>query len=399
MIVTFQNKKATDLQILLPLVLIVFTGVLSLGIPLSILAVHVKETLGLDSFWGGVVIGVESLFAVLFRPYIGNFLDTKGPKNAILLGLVVSSFSGIFYLLSSFYLDSAFLALSIMILGSSFLGIGQGALISGALAWGIGSVDPKNSGKAMVWCGIAMYGAIGVGSPIGMNLLEFYGFKVLSFGILFLPLLALGFAFRLRPVYAIAGKKVSFWTVVYKVCGPGLGLFLSGLGFGTIAGFINLYFMSRGWENGSIAMIVFGGCYIGTRLFFSGLPDRFGGAQVAFISLFIEAFGQLLICYSSSPYLAFVGSGLTGIGYSFVFPAFGIEAVKRVGPQNRGSAIGAYSAFFDISLGISAPTVGLIVNYFQYESAYLFGGIGSLMGVLIAWKMIMDQKRLEIANS
>ena len=49
----------------------------------------------------------------------------------------------------------------------------------------------------------------------------------------------------------------------------------------------------------------------------------------------------------------------------------------------RGTALGAYAAFFDLSLGIAAPVAGLIATWFNYQLVYMFGGLSCLLAVFI----------------
>ena len=55
----------------------------------------------------------------------------------------------------------------------------------------------------------------------------------------------------------------------------------------------------------------------------------------------------------------FWGAGVTGLGYSLVYPGFGLEAVRRAPTDSRGLAMGAYTAFLDLALGIANPALGL----------------------------------------
>ena len=68
---------------------------------------------------------------------------------------------------------------------------------------------------------------------------------------------------------------------------------------------------------------------------------------------------------------------------ALVFPALGMEALKRVLPANRGSAMGAFVAFLDIAYGVSGPAAGIIAGQFGYAAVYLFGAACALLGAAL----------------
>ncbi|MCY1226649.1 putative MFS-type transporter YfcJ [compost metagenome] len=81
--------------------------------------------------------------------------------------------------------------------------------------------------------------------------------------------------------------------------------------------------------------------------------------------------------------MAIAGCSLTGAGFSLIFPSLGVLAIKKVNPQMRGTALGAYAAFFDLSLGIAAPIAGLVASWFDYQSVYIFGGVSALLAIVV----------------
>ncbi len=119
-------------------------------------------------------------------------------------------------------------------------------------------------------------------------------------------------------------------------------------------------------------------------LFFAQTVDQYGGKRIAIIFSGVAILGQGLMWQTNHPSFAFFGAALTGFGYSLVFPAFGVEAIKNMEPQFRGVALGAYVAFFDLALGVTGPLSGLVANHFGYASVFAFGMISCTVSFLIA---------------
>ena len=85
------------------------------------------------------------------------------------------------------------------------------------------------------------------------------------------------------------------------------------------------------------------------RLLFAKTIDKWGGYRVAMVSLACECSGLILLWLASVPAAAEAGAALTGFGFSLVFPALGVEAVRNIPAHDRGAALGVYTAFVDLS--------------------------------------------------
>jgi len=147
-------------------------------------------------------------------------------------------------------------------------------------------------------------------------------------------------------------------SVVRSIWLPGFGAALSSIGFGVILSFASLLFAERGWTPVWLPFTSYAGALIVARLLFGHLPDKIGGAKVALWCVFIEVIGLALLGLGTSAILATTGAALTGFGYALVFPALGVEAVRRAPPASRGMAMGAYTACLDLALGLSGPALG-----------------------------------------
>jgi predicted MFS family arabinose efflux permease len=106
------------------------------------------------------------------------------------------------------------------------------------------------------------------------------------------------------------------------------------------------------------------------------------------VSLLIEAGGLTLIAFAPSAMLAALGAALTGLGYSLVFPGFGVEAVRRAPPESRGVAMGTYTACLDLALGVSGPVLGLVASAAGLSAVFLISGAIVVCAVGIGLPML-----------
>ncbi len=213
--------------------------------------------------------------------------------------------------------------------------------------------------------------------------MQWLGLWSMGASIVLLGALGFALAWPKLPAPLVHGERLPFHHVLGRVTPHGMGLALGAIGFGTIATFITLYYASRGWANAVLCLSAFGGCFIGARLLFANSINRLGG-RVAIICLGVESLGLLLLWSAPNPWVGLAGAALTGFGFSLVFPAFGVEAVNLVPASNRGAALGAYSLFVDLSLGITGPLVGFVANLFGFRSMFLFACLASLGGLALA---------------
>ena len=165
------------------------------------------------------------------------------------------------------------------------------------------------------------------------------------------------------------------------------------MGFGTIASFITLYYANRHWQNAGLSFSLFAISFVVVRLLFANTISKWGGYRVAIVSLAFECSGLILLWLASVPAMAEAGASLAGFGFSLVFPALGVEAVRNVPTHDRGTALGVYTAFVDLSLGISGPMAGVIVFALGYPFIFLFAA--AMAGSSIALLITLYRKRAE----
>jgi predicted MFS family arabinose efflux permease len=376
------SSSAITLQIV-SIVFYTFIAFLCIGLPIAVMPGYVHDQLGFSAVVAGLVIGAQYLATLLSRPFAGGICDNIGTKRAIVYGLTGIAISGALTVVAILLQSLASISLAILIIARLILGASQGLIGVGTISWCIGLVGAEHTARSISWNGIASYGAIAIGAPLGVLMVDALGFVSLG---LVLAALAMGALLLIRkkpPVPVVRGDRMPFWSVFGRVAPYGLSLTLSSIGYGTLTTFITLFYVSRGWQGAAWCLTVFGVCFIVARLFFINAINRFGGYRSAIVCMSVETVGLVLLWLAPNTLVALIGAGFAGFGLSLVYPAIGVEAIKQVPNSSRGAGLGAYAVFFDLALAVSGPLMGAIALGMGYGWIFFFAALLSVLALAL----------------
>jgi MFS family permease len=368
---------AITLQIV-SIVFYTFVAFLCIGLPIAVIPGYVHDQLGFSAVIAGITVGSQYLSTLLSRPLAGRIADGIGTKRAIVFGLSGIAASGVLTLIATLLSSLPGLSLGVLIVARIFLGVAQGLIGVGTISWCIGQVGAEHTARAISWNGIASYGAIAIGAPVGVVMIDRLGFDSLGMVLTFISLMALVLIRNKPSVPVIRGERMPFWSVFGRVAPYGLSLTLSSIGYGTLTTFITLFYFSKGWHGAAYCLTVFGICFILSRLIFINAINRFGGFNSAIACMAIEILGLVLLWIAPNTDTALIGAGLTGFGLSLVYPALGVEAIKQVPNSSRGAGLSAYAVFFDLALAIAGPVMGSIALGLGYSWIFFCAALLSI---------------------
>ena len=208
---------------LLPIMGVVSVAFLVIGLALPVLPLHVHQGLGLSRFVVGLVTGSQFAASLVSRVWSGHYADSKGPKRAVVVGLLTAVAGGLLYLLSLGFVGTPWLSAAILLCGRALLGGAESLVITGAVSWGLALAGPANTGRVIAWVGMAMFAALAFGAPVGTTLYAYGGFIAVAVATILMPLVTIMLVAPLSPVPAQHGTQPGLIKVLRRVWLPGLG--------------------------------------------------------------------------------------------------------------------------------------------------------------------------------
>jgi len=382
---TTAESDAISTRRIVGYVFFTFVVYLAIGLPLAVLPAYVHFRLGYSATIAGLVISIQYIATFLSRPWAGRISDHTGAKTSVIWGMAMCTASGALLLGGGLLHGRPLLSMAGLVLSRLVLGVGESLGSTGATLWGISAAGTENTAKVIGYNGVCTYGAMAIGAPLGVILENRFGMG--SIGLLTMAVCALSVAIAVykRATPVVHGEHLPFASVLGRVAPHGVALALGGVGYSVLATFITLFYVSRHWSGAALCLTAFGAAFIAARLVFIHTINRFGGFPVAIVCMAVESLGVLILWRAHSPWTALFAASLAGFGFSLVFPAIGVEAVRSIPEKSRGTALGVYTGFSDVSFFLVGPAAGAVIGAFGYSSAFFF----ALICVLIALVMVI----------
>lgn len=352
-------------------------GLLAIGATLPVLPRYVKGPIGSTDLAVGIVTGAFAVTGLAFRPLAGHIADTRGRRVAVVAGALLSSVAGLLYFVPA--------GVPGLIVARLFLGAGEGMVFTAGSAWVVDLAPPGRRGRLIGLYGLAIWSGLSLGPPIGELLLHASSFELVWAFAAGAPLLGALIALRIPDRFSPAsGSAERRPLIARESLRPGSILALGVVGFAAISAFLVLLLDERGIGHGAATFASFAATVVLVRLLGGDLPDRVGPVPCAIGASLVEALGLALIAVASTPAIAIVGAMVMGGAYSTLYPSLALIVLERVPEERRGVALGTFTAFFDVGVGLGATFVGIAASLGGYGAAFWLGAGCALTAALLA---------------
>ena len=339
---------------------------LSIGATLPVLPQYVKGPIGSTDLAVGIVTGAYAITGLACRPLAGSIADVRGRRPVVIAGAIVTVVASLLYFLP--------LGVAGLIVARLILGAGEGVVYTASSAWVVDITDPARRGRIIGLYGLAIWGGLSFGPPIGDFLHRTVGYEAVWAFAAAAPLAAAIVAARIpEPPRPVPDPGATRRTRLFapEALGPGLAMTMATFGYAALAGFIVLHLDDRGIDHGAGIFTAFALTVVAARVLFGWLPDRFGGVKCAVGAGLLEAAGLVVIAFAGDLVTALAGAVAVGAAFSLIFPSLVLLVMDRVPQQRRGIAMGTFTACFDLGVGLGAPIAG---------AAAALGGYGFSFG-------------------
>ena len=354
-------------------------------LPFGAYAATVPRWLDSDLGAGPALIGFLmaslSVAAVLSRPLAGRFSDLRGRRLAAVIGAVLSALGALLLLFPP--------VTGVVALARATVGIGEALVTTACMAWIVDAIPAARRGWAMSWFGMSVWFGMSLGPQAGELARDLGGFDLVWALAAISTLLAAGLLAAVPDSSIdVAGERSAF-RVPKAVLVPGVAMGLAVFGEGVLIAFGVQHLVQRGVQDGagiggaaSVYSVLAAGALV-SRPFIASLPDKLGGRMCGMLGTVLVGVGLAGLAVASSFGAAAIAAVSMGCGLALLYPSLSLLVAADVRPDQRGVAMGAFTAFVDVGIGVGAIVGGLVVAAVSTAAAFWAGSAAALLGCLL----------------
>jgi MFS family permease len=333
----------------------------------------------------GWIMGSFAVGLLASRVWIGQLVDRRGRKIALLIGAFVVATAPLGYLLTA--------AVIPLMVVRAFHGICLAAYTTGYNALIVDLSPPQQRGELISYMSLAVPIGMGLGPAGGAYLAQTAGYQTLFYLSAFLGFLSLLLAFLVkepkspsppsknpqRDSTEQAPTPRSIWALIssQSLLVPTLVLLLIGLLFGNLATFLPLFM--REINLGTYAGLFYSTAAIASflpRVLLGPISDSLGRGLFITGSLCCYLFSMIVLAQADTVVELLTAAVLEGGGSGILIPMTIALISDRSAFNERGRVFAVCMSGFDGGIAIAAPVMGILNENLGFRPVFwLTGGL------------------------
>jgi MFS family permease len=342
--------------------------------------------LGGSEVIAGLIIGIFTFSAVASRPYAGLLMDQQGRKGVLVVGFLM--FAACAFLYNFAYLVVLLLLLRVV----HGLGWGIATTASGTVAADV--ILPARRGEGLGYYGMSAVLSTAFAPPLGVYIMENWGFNHLFIISTILGVVALAFALGVSYVPIVKKEQQQVRSAIFEPSSfrASSVLFFLTFIYGGVLTFIVLYAKSLGIENFSLFFTVYAACIFITRPIAGRLADGRGTDVVVIPGLILVTVGIIILGLAQGLEYFLASAVFIGLGFGAAQPSLQALTINLAPPERRGAANATFFSAFDLGIGFGAIILGALSSWVGYAGMYLFSSLAGIIALILYWQMFYGAK-------
>jgi len=361
---------------------------LCLGASNPLLPRFVVDELGGSKSLAGVVVGSIAVSSLLFRGYFGRLGGRRGSRILVIIGCA-SGAIGMTVMIVAVNAEIAIIA-------RFFTGVGQAALMTGAMSLAIEIAPSSRRGQAASYMMVAYHMGLGLGPVIGEFVLHASSFTAVFASMAAAMVLGLIVA-RMLPERG--GHPDAPRAPLFNKDGVAAGW----VTFFGIVPFVSFNFLlplygkdELGLSEVGLIFTLASVCIALSRVFLSRLPDRIGPIKSGAVALYLTLLGAVIVPMWHSAGGAYAGCGFMAFGMAILTPALVPAVIEGVDEHDRASALATFTMFVDVSVAVTGPVFGALATGLGYRTSFAIGAVVGSIALVIQYAVLGPRWRRQM---
>lgn len=330
----------------------------------------------------GLVLGIFAFTALLSRPFAGRMVDQFGCKIVALAGCLVYAIAPLLYIFST--------SVPVLLVVRMFHGLGISFFGTAGTTWVANMVPPTRRAEAMGLYSNASQVGIAIAPLLGAMIHDAGGYAVLFVVAALVALAGIALispAREERTSEAGSARASSFSQALGRrdVMTMTFTLMTAAATWGLLTGFLPIYVLQRNAGQSAMFFTVYAAATVFLRLVIGPISDRLGRRVIIGPALLGMAVIMMLFTQMSSALVLYVLAALYALSFGIVYPTLGAFLVDVVPGNVRGSAIGVFTAGFDMGVMVGSTLGGMLAEALGLEATFVAIGLLCLVGVAVFW--------------